>query len=47
MIWRNYSNKVLIVLINNANLLSKKATDGLLGFPNVASQDVFDNILVL
>ena len=47
MIWRN-SKRVLIVLINNVNvLLSKKATNGLLGFPNVSSQDVFNNILVL
>ena len=47
MIWRNYSSRVLIVLINNANLLSEKATNVLLDFPNVAEQDFFDNILVL
>ena len=41
MIWRNYSNIVLLVLINNVNLLSGKSADVLLGFPNVASQDVF------
>jgi hypothetical protein len=47
MIWRNHSNGVLIVLINNVNLLSNKATNVLLGFLNVASQDFFDNILAL
>jgi hypothetical protein len=36
MIWRNYSSRVLIVLINNVNLLSEKVTNDLLGFPNVA-----------
>ncbi len=39
MIWRNNSNGVLIVLIHNVNLLSEKAKNILLGFPNVASQD--------
>ncbi len=47
MIWRNNSNGDLIVLINNVNLLSGKATNVILGFPNVASQDVFHNILAL
>jgi len=46
MIWRNRSNGVLNVLINNVNILSKKTKNDLLGFPNVASQDFFDNILV-
>ena len=41
MIWRNHSNGVLNVLINNVNILSEKATNDLLGFPNVASQDFF------
>ena len=36
MIWPNYSSRILIVLINNVNLLSEKATNVLLGFPNVA-----------
>ena len=40
MIWCNHSNGVLIVLnIDNANILSEKATNDLLGFPNVASED--------
>ena len=39
MIWRNHSNEVLIVLINNVNILSEKATNDLLGFPHVASKD--------
>jgi len=48
MIWRNHSNGVLIVLINNVNILFEKATNDLLGFPNViASEDFFDNILAL
>jgi len=38
MIWRNHSNGVLNVFINNVNILSEKATNGLLGFPNVVSQ---------
>jgi hypothetical protein len=38
MIWRNYSNNVLIVVINNVKLLSEKCTNILLGFPNVASK---------
>ena len=41
MICRDYSNRVLIVLFNNVNMLSKKAKNDLLGFPNVASQDFF------
>ena len=42
MIWRNHSNGVLNILINNnVNILSDKATNDLLGFPNVASQDFF------
>ena len=36
MIWRNYPDRALIVLINNVNLLSEKAKNDLLGFPNVA-----------
>ncbi len=45
MIWRNDLNGVLNVLINNVNIISEKAKNYLLGFPNVASQDFFDNIL--
>ena len=37
MIWWNPSNGGLNVLINNANILSEKATNDLLGFPNVAT----------
>ena len=47
MIWRTHSNRVLNVLINNVNLLSEKALNGILGFPYVASQYFFDNILAL
>jgi len=47
MIWRKLLNGVLNVLINNVSILSEKATNGLLGFPNVASQAFFDNILAL
>ena len=47
MIWRNHSNGVLNVLNNNVNILSEKATNDLLVFPNVASQGFFDNILAL
>ena len=47
MIRRNHSNGVLKVLINNVNILSEKATNDLLGFLNVASQDFLDNILAL
>jgi len=47
VIWRNHSNGVLIVLINNVNIYYKKAKNDLLDFPNVASQDFFDNILAL
>ena len=47
MIWRNPSNGVINAQINNVNMLSEKATNDLLGFPNVASQFVFDNILAL
>jgi hypothetical protein len=39
MIWRNHSNGVLKFLIYNVKILSKKAKNDLLGFPNVASQD--------
>ncbi len=35
------------VLINNVDILSGKATNDLLGFPNVASQAYFDIILAL
>ncbi len=38
MLWRNHLYGVLNVLINNVNILSEKATNDLLGFPNVASQ---------
>ncbi len=44
---RNYSNRVSNVFINNVNILSEKATNDLLGFPNVTSQVVFDSILAL
>jgi len=47
MIWLNDSNGFLNVLINNVNILSEKATNDLLGFLNVASQDILDNILAL
>ena len=47
MIWRNHSNGVLIILINNVNILSEKAKHDLLGFPNVASHDFLDSILAL
>jgi hypothetical protein len=47
MIWRNHLYIVLSVLINNVKLLSEKATNDLLGFPNVASQAFFDSILAL
>ena len=47
MVWRNHSFGVSIVLINNVNILSEKATSDLLGFPNVASKAFFDNILAL
>ncbi len=44
MIWRNHSNGVLNVFINNVIILSDKAKNDLLDFPNVASQDFFDRI---
>ncbi len=47
MIRRYHSNGVLNVLINNVNILSEKAKNDLLDFPNVASQDLFDYILAL
>ena len=47
MIWRKHLNRVLDVLINNVNILSEKATNYLLGLPNVALQAFFDNILAL
>ena len=47
MIWRKHLDGVLNVLINNINILSNKATNNLLGFPNVASQTFFDSILAL
>ena len=46
-IWRKHLNGVMNVLINNVNILSEKATNYQLGFPNVASQVFFDNILAL
>ena len=39
MIWRNHSNGVLNVLLNNVDILFEKATNDLLDFPDVASQD--------
>ena len=39
MVWRNHSNGVSNVLINSVNILSEKATNDLLGFPNVALQE--------
>ena len=45
MIWRKHLDGVLNVLINNANILSEKATNYVLGFPNVASKAFFDGIL--
>ena len=47
MIWRKHCTGILSVLINNVYILSEKATNDLLGFPNVASQAFFDNILAL
>ena len=47
MIWHEHLYGVLNVLINNVNILSEKATKGLLGFPNVASKAFFDSILAL
>jgi hypothetical protein len=47
MIWRKHCTGISSVLINNVNILSEKATNDLLGFPNVASQAFFDNILAL
>ena len=38
MIWRKRLDEFFNVLINNVNILSNKATNDLLGFPNVASQ---------
>ena len=38
MIWCNHFNGVLNVLITFVNILSEKTTNGILGFPNVASQ---------
>jgi hypothetical protein len=46
MIWRNHSNGVFNVLINNVNILSEKVKNYLLGFPNAASQKkltIFDH----
>ena len=45
MLWHNHSFRVSIVLINNVNLLSEKATNNLLGYPNEASQAFSHNIL--
>ena len=47
MIWRKHLDGVLNLLINNVNILSEKATNDLLGFPNVASQAFSDSILAL
>ena len=38
MTWRNHLYVVLSVRINYVKLLSEKATNDLLGFPNLASQ---------
>jgi hypothetical protein len=43
MIWRMHLDGVLNVLSNNVNTLSEKATNDLLGFPNVAWQAFFDH----
>ena len=47
MIWRKHCTGISSVVINNVNILSEKATNDLLGFPNVASQPFFDSILAL
>ena len=48
MMWRKHLDRVLnVLIINNVNILSEKATNDLLGFPNVASQPFFDSILAL
>jgi hypothetical protein len=44
---RKHLDGVVHVLINDANILSKKYTSDLLGFPNVASIASFDSILAL
>ncbi len=46
-IWRKFINGDLNVLINNVNILSEKATNDLLGFPNVTSQAFSDILLAL
>ena len=47
MIWRKHCTGISSVLINNVNILSEKATNDLLGFPNVTSQVFFENSLAL
>ena len=49
MIWRKHLDGVLNVLINNVSIyiLSEKARNDLLDFPNIASQAFFDSILAL
>ena len=47
MIWRKHLDGVLDVRINNVSISFEKATNDLLGFPNVASQVFFHNILAL
>jgi len=47
MIWRKHLDGVLNVLNSNVNILYEKATNNLLGFPNVASQAFLDSILAL
>ncbi len=47
MIWRKHFTGILSFLTNNVNIVFEKATNDLLGFPNVASQAFFDNILAL
>ncbi len=47
MIWRKHCTGISSALINNVNILSEKATNDLLGFPNVAPQVFFNNISAL
>ena len=44
MIWRKHLNGVFnVFIVNYVNILSKKASNDILGFLNVASQAFFDN----
>ena len=47
MSWHKHLNGVLNVLISNVTILYEKATNYLLGLPNVASQAIFESILAL